>query len=113
MRLNTTSPWGTVCARGWDFRDATVVCRQLGFVKALAATIQSSFGAGSGRIWLDNVRCRGIENRITECLTSSWGQVDGYCRRHLYYYPYWGIAGVVCAGESAWEFSLSNPVKVI
>ena len=100
MRLNTTSPWGTVCGRGWDFRDATVVCRQLGFAKALAATVQSSFGTGSGRIWLDDVRCSGIENRITECPRSAWGRVNGYCRQHLSHYPYQGVAGVVCAGES-------------
>ena len=98
--------WGTVCGRGWDFRDATVVCRQLGFAKALAATIQSSFGTGSGRIWLSDVWCRGIENQITECPRSTWGQVNGYCRQHLALPPYQGIAGVVCAGESTWSFQL-------
>ena len=100
MRLNTTSPWGTVCSRGWDIKDATVVCRQLGFAKALAATVQSSFGAGSGSIWLDDVQCRGIENRITECQKSLWGQVHTYCRQRLSHWSYYGIAGVVCAGES-------------
>ena len=100
MRLNATSPWGTVCGRGWDFRDATVVCRQLGFAKALAATVQSSFGTGSGSIWLDDVRCRGIENQITECPRSTWGQPSRFCRQYVSSTSYHGVAGVVCAGES-------------
>ena len=107
VRLNATSPWGTVCDRGWDIKDATVVCRQLGFAKALAATVQSSFGTGSGRIWLDDVRCTGNENHINECTRGTWGRPYSRCRQYASSSSsYYGISGVVCAGESVchWLF---------
>ena len=69
--------WGTVCDDSWDLHDAHVVCRQLGFTRALSAPGSSRFGAGSGQIWLDNVACSGNERSIIYCQHNGWG--NHYC----------------------------------
>ena len=58
------------------------MCRQLlgSDVKYQAkAYYNSFFGAGSGRIWLDNVACYGSETRLEDCLTTNgWGYHECY-----------------------------------
>uniref|UniRef100_A0A8C0IEZ2 Macrophage receptor with collagenous structure n=1 Tax=Bubo bubo TaxID=30461 RepID=A0A8C0IEZ2_BUBBB len=65
--------WGTICDDDWDIQDATVVCRMLGYSRAI-----STFTAtpGTGQIWLDDVKCRGSEYSIFECPKSNWGVND-------------------------------------
>ncbi|XP_031551131.1 deleted in malignant brain tumors 1 protein-like, partial [Actinia tenebrosa] len=65
--------WGTVCDDGWDIRDAKVVCRSLGQPNATYAIQGAFFGRGSGKIWLDDVHCRGTESSLSQCSHRSWG----------------------------------------
>ena len=59
--------WGTVCDDDWELQDATVVCRQLGYVNATATHGSTRFGAGSGPILFSELTCTGNESIITEC----------------------------------------------
>nr|XP_021523105.1 scavenger receptor cysteine-rich domain-containing protein SCART1-like [Aotus nancymaae] len=67
---------GTVCDDAWDLRDAHVVCRQLGCGRALSAPGAARFGAGAGRIWLDELRCQGHESALWQCPSAGWGRHD-------------------------------------
>ncbi len=69
MEICNEGRWGTVCDDLWDEPDARVVCRQLGYSADGARAITSGFSKGTGgiRIWLDDVRCAGIETRLVDC----------------------------------------------
>ncbi|CAN9516206.1 unnamed protein product [Ophioblennius macclurei] len=69
--------WGTVCDRGWDLREAYVVCLQLGCGLAEAAPPAAAYGAGRGRIWLHHVQCSGHEASLTSCAVVLHS--DPYC----------------------------------
>ncbi|XP_019411077.1 PREDICTED: neurotrypsin-like [Crocodylus porosus] len=65
--------WGSVCDDGWTDRDATVVCRQLGYSGTAKAKIMAYFGEGHGPIHLDKVECSGSERALEECTKSDSG----------------------------------------
>ena len=82
--------WGTVCDNGWDERDATVVCKQLGFgqpgdrarrstqfvriltvyhlIIIIGMPVSQIFGAGMGPILLDNVACDQSHSELLQCV---------------------------------------------
>ena len=82
--------WGTICHYGWDSRDADVVCRQLGFNTFGAIPRRySSYGQGTGPVFLNLVSCYGNESSILNCSSS---RVYSYCSSH------YSDSGVECVG---------------
>ena len=71
--------WGTVCDRGFDDADARAVCRMHGYWDGLGQFIGNLYGAGSGTIWLQYVRCNGTETSIADCGHHSWGSYSYRC----------------------------------
>ena len=83
--------WGSVCNRAWDFSDAQVVCKQLGYDYTVAAVTASKFfGEGSGPVWLEDVACSGNESALKDCEMATIGNSGCSHSRD---------AGVICSGE--------------
>ncbi|XP_071495979.1 uncharacterized protein, partial [Diadema antillarum] len=82
--------WGNVCDDQWDVRDASVVCRALGFNKASVALLDSHFGEGDGRIILDNLSCTGNETSLIDCSHSPIYEHNCQPSEH---------AGVICTDD--------------
>ena len=65
--------WGTVCNTGWDYVDASVVCRQLGYgVSGSTQPIHKyynndNFEKGSGSIFLSNIECTSKDYNLATC----------------------------------------------
>uniref|UniRef100_A0A8C6TRY1 Soluble scavenger receptor cysteine-rich domain-containing protein SSC5D n=1 Tax=Neogobius melanostomus TaxID=47308 RepID=A0A8C6TRY1_9GOBI len=83
--------WGTVCDDSWDINDANVVCRQLDCGRPRTALPNAAFGQGTGRIWLDDVRCFGFEPSITDCGHNGFGNHNCVHAED---------AGIICEGAS-------------
>ncbi|XP_058428541.1 antigen WC1.1-like [Marmota monax] len=81
--------WGTVCHNDWGFKDADVVCRQMGCGMAFNALLYAQFGEGSGPIWLTDLACTGEEDYLWKCPILSQGENN--CRHSK-------DAGVICSG---------------
>ena len=79
--------WGPVCGDSyWDFTDANIVCRQLGFPGALvtARTSQSRRRAsGQREMWFRSRRCEGNETDLTNCYHDGWSSYCSY-RKEAY-----------------------------
>lgn len=87
--------WGTVCDDGFDMNDANVTCNQLGFNGALLFGPEARFGAGTGRVLLDDLHCTGDEASILKCERHS-GVGESNCNHGE-------DVGVICTSPGEWN----------
>lgn len=80
------------------------MCRQLDFSFTEAAVPMAGFGAGSGPIFLKDVKCKGFEQSLLKCEHDGWKShdVNESCDHSM-------DAGVVCRPhkESKYKFPTS------
>ena len=81
VEVNFHGRRGTVCDDYWDYRDARVVCRMLGYSDGTAllgpgVTGGHSFGEGTGEVLLDEVQCSGREQSLFDCGHNGLGDAD-------------------------------------
>jgi hypothetical protein len=62
--------WRPACDDTWDILDAHVICRMLGYKKALAGI--KRFSVGKVGLWMGGVECNGEEVSISECYHRGW-----------------------------------------
>ena len=68
VEVYVNGQWGTVCEDWWNLQDAAVACQQLGYGYPVDAIRQAPFGSNENiPILLDNLDCRGNENRLQDC----------------------------------------------
>ena len=66
--IEPNNTWGIVCDDRWDTTNARVVCRQLGFGNSGTAVLTyPSPVSFNTPIWLDEVDCNGLEQRLIDC----------------------------------------------
>ena len=64
---------GTICSPGWDYLEAEVVCRQLGYGSQVQAnTGRFSTRAPEAPVWQAYIYCSGTEQYLSDCSNSGW-----------------------------------------
>ncbi|KAK8742141.1 hypothetical protein OTU49_002137, partial [Cherax quadricarinatus] len=76
VEVNYMGIWGSVCDDFIGTEEAHVLCRMLGWERALYVYKNNTFGPGSGPVWLKVLKCRGNETNVVQCQRALWGHTN-------------------------------------
>ena len=60
-----------------------MVCRQLGFPRAIAVYSSATYGAGTGPVWMSLVNCTGNQTSLNKCSHAAWGSASSRFRNDV------------------------------
>jgi len=58
---------GSLCDTDLTIHVGHVICRQLGYPRAVATPCCNAFGSGTSSFWLYDVKCSGNESKLADC----------------------------------------------
>jgi len=71
--------WGKICSKKWDFEDVKVICRQLGFKRAVAEFVADDVKDVDIPFIMSDVTCNGKELKLAFCPRTD-GNHNGGCQ---------------------------------
>ncbi|XP_014649416.1 PREDICTED: scavenger receptor cysteine-rich type 1 protein M160 [Ceratotherium simum simum] len=89
--------WWTICDYGWNNKQATVVCKQLGCPNGIAGSHYAKPSRESKEIWINSVSCIGNESALWDCMYDGKGKRACVQRSD---------AGIICAGKTDLDLRL-------
>ena len=78
IEVHYAGTWGSVYASGWDIKDATVACRQLGYHSA-SVSGNRIFCSSDIPMWFTNFKCFGDETSLEQCARDFYHSTSTYC----------------------------------
>lgn len=100
LEVFVNGAWSTVCDKTFDFREASVACRQLGLASAVKAVKSNVYGRGSGAIWSNDLNCTGRESNLFDCPNKPRRQGIGCYHSN--------DVGIVCKGPAPSTFQTNE-----
>ena len=100
VELNLLGQWVPICGYSWDMLDASVVCRELGYLTAVSTTLERNYNYRYYRRFTTyTYSCTGDESTLKQCSTS-YTYYCNYYYHYSYYHNYYYSPFLNCSGES-------------